>query len=139
MSDLTPADRELIEAALQARARAYAPYSSFPVGAALRDHDGVVHTGVNVENASLGLSICAERNAVFAAVAAGARAFEAVAIVAGDGTPTPPCGACRQVLGEFAADLRVLLATPSGTVVVHRLSELQPFPFRTFRGEEGLR
>jgi cytidine deaminase len=136
MAELSQTDRELIEAALKARERAYAPYSSFPVGAALRDRDGGIHAGVNVENASLGLSICAERNAVFAAVCRGHRDFEAVAIVGGDGAPTPPCGACRQVLAEFAPDLRVLVATPAGDVIVHRLSELQPYPFRTFRGEE---
>lgn len=138
MIELSPSDRSLIEAALQARERAYAPYSAFPVGAALRDGQGAVYTGVNVENASLGLSICAERNAVFAAVAHGVRSFEAVAIVGGDGGPTPPCGACRQVLTEFAPDLKILLSTPSGQVSVHRLSELQPYPFRSFRGQEDV-
>jgi len=113
--------------------RAYAPYSSFPVGAALLGKSGRTYTGVNVENASLGLSICAERNAVFAAVAAGERAFDAIAIATQADAPTPPCGACRQVLLEFAEDLPVHLAVSGGPIETHTLSELVPRPFRTFR------
>ncbi len=106
----------LVESARAARARAYAPYSGFRVGAALLAEDGTVTTAGNVENASYGLSMCAERSAVLAAVAAGRRRFLAIA-VAGDGTaPTMPCGACRQVLREFpaGADLVVLCAGATG-------------------------
>ena len=126
-------DLELIEAARVARERAYAPYSGFSVGAALRDDRGRIHVGVNVENASLGLSICAERNAVFHAVAEGARAFGSIAIVTDQETPTAPCGACRQVLVEFAPDLRVILASTSGRVVEYGLGELLAHPFVDFR------
>jgi cytidine deaminase len=123
----------LIAAAREAIPRAYAPYSSFPVGAALLGKSGRTFTGVNVENASLGLSICAERNAVFAAVAAGERTFDAIAIATQADTPTLPCGACRQVLLEFADDLSVHLAGSGGPIETHTLSELLPRPFRTFR------
>lgn len=133
MSGLSESDLELVEAAREARRQAYAPYSAFSVGAALRARNGRVFTGVNVENASLGLSICAERNAMFHAVAEGARDFEAVAIVAGDGEPTTPCGACRQVLVEFAPGLRVVLASTTGEVAVYALSDLLAHPFVDFR------
>jgi cytidine deaminase len=128
-------DRELIEAAQTARERAYAPYSGFAVGAAIRDARGRIHTGVNVENASLGLSICAERNAVFHAVAEGAGDFASIAIVAEGQDPTPPCGACRQVLMEFAPRLRVILADTSGHVVEYGLDELLAHPFVDFRSK----
>src|SRR5471030_1443505 len=94
----------LIAAATAAHERAYAPYSRFPVGAALLGASGRIHNGCNVENASYGLTSCAERNAVFGAVAAGERTFLAVAVVTAAETLTPPCGACRQVLVEFAHD-----------------------------------
>ena len=109
------ADADLLAAAVAARVHAYAPYSSFAVGAALRCADGSVVTGVNVENASYGLSMCAERTAVFAAVALGRTAFEAVAIAGPAGVATPPCGACRQVLAEFGREIRVVYTTPEGT------------------------
>jgi cytidine deaminase len=99
MPDLT----ELRTAARAARERAYAPYSHFTVGAAVETADGRRFTGANVENASYGLSVCAERNAVFAAVLAGAKSIVAVAVSGPDGVTTPPCGACRQVLAEFGA------------------------------------
>jgi cytidine deaminase len=100
-------DAELFAHAREARARAYAPYSKFPVGAALACDDGTILTAANVENASYGLSMCAERSAIFAAVAAGHTAFAAIAIAGPDGVTVPPCGACRQVLVEFAPQLRV--------------------------------
>lgn len=99
----------LIAAARDARANAYAPYSQFTVGAALLAADGRVFRGVNVENASYGLSMCAERVALFSAVAAGVQSFEAIAVVGPAGTTTTPCGACRQALVEFSATLRVIV------------------------------
>ena len=134
----TPAsdpEPELLGLASSVKAHAHAPYSRFPVGAALRARSGRIYRGANVENASLGLSICAERNAMFAAVAAGERAFEAIAIVSKAPEPTPPCGACRQVLLEFAADdLTVLLATTQKPGRIERLTlgALAPFAFRGF-------
>jgi cytidine deaminase len=107
-------DDELLRAASEARERAYAPYSHFAVGAALACTDGTVVAGANVENASYGLSMCAERSAVFAAVAAGRSAFDAIAIAGPPEVATPPCGACRQVLAEFGARMRVLYTTPGG-------------------------
>src|SRR5215213_5835642 len=107
----------LIAAATAAREKAFAPYSNFKVGAALLAEDGTVVTGCNVESASYGLTICAERVAVFKGVSEGRRRFRRVAVVADTDTPTPPCGACRQILWEFAPDAEVLLANLSGTVV----------------------
>lgn len=130
-----PDEVSLVAEATSALAQAYAPYSRFPVGAALRTPAGRVYRGANVENASLGLSMCAERNAVFSAVAAGERAFEAIAIVSKAPEPTPPCGACRQVLLEFGADeLTVLLATTQKPGRIERLTlgALAPFAFRRF-------
>jgi cytidine deaminase len=106
---VTDPDR-LLAAAVAARAGSYSPYSHFPVGAALLGTDGRVWTGANVENASYGLSMCAERTAVFNAVANGAHSFEAVAVAGPDGMTTLPCGACRQVLWEFAPGLSVVYA-----------------------------
>jgi cytidine deaminase len=129
---LTEQDRELVAAARAARARAYAPYSGYRVGAALRTEGGEVVSAVNVENASYGMTICAERAAVAAAVAAGHRRFEAVAVAADGPEPASACGACRQVLREFpnGADLRVLLAGESGdALVVTTLGELLPDGF----------
>lgn len=129
------ADLELAGEALDVMPRAHAPYSRFPVGAALRGRSGRTYLGVNVENASLGLSVCAERIAVFTAVTAGEREFEAIAIATSEASPTPPCGACRQVLLEFAGDDLTILHVNSGApelVVRHTLGELMPFPFRQF-------
>lgn len=127
---LTPAEQALVEAARQARANAYAPYSRYAVGAAVRTADGRIFTGCNIENASYGLSICAERVAVFRAVAEGARAIEAVAIVTENGAT--PCGACRQVLMEFTADparCQVIIATPERALDRYPLAQLLPQAF----------
>ena len=126
-------DDELVRAALDARARAYAPYSGYAVGAALRARDGRVFTGANVENASYGLSVCAERSAVVQAVAAGARELDALAVATTSSPPAAPCGMCRQTLAEFARDLPIALANDRGEVVHVTLAELLP---RAFRGED---
>ncbi len=125
--------KALVAEARAAAAHSHAPYSNFPVGAALLTRSGRVFQGVNVENASLGLSICAERNAVFAAVAAGERAFEAIAVATGAASPTPPCGACRQVLLEFADDMTIHLVGQGDGVETHTLTELVPRAFRSYK------
>lgn len=119
--------RRLVAAATSARDRAYVPYSHFAVGAALLASDGTVYTGCNVENASYGLTVCAERNAVFQAVASGAREFTAVAVVTANGVT--PCGACRQVLAEFSPEMTVIVADLAGNRRVYALSELLPDAF----------
>jgi cytidine deaminase len=123
-------DSELIALARQARDRAYAPYSNFPVGAALLGRSGRVYTGCNVENAAYPLSTCAERTAVTKAVSEGEREFEAIAVVTATGAT--PCGACRQVLREFGGpegDLRVLVADTAGNVRIFTIAELLPAGF----------
>ena len=122
----------LIDAARLAREQAYAPYSRFAVGAALRTKGGRVFVGCNVENLSFGLTICAERAAVFAAVAAGEREFEALAVVADSREPVTPCGACRQVLAEFSPALPVCSANLQGEVFQSSIAELLP------RAKEGI-
>lgn len=128
MSDGT----RLLEAARLLLARAHAPYSQFRVAAALEDEQGVVHPGVNVESASFGLTICAERNALFGALARGARRFRRIAIATDPPTPCVPCGACRQVLAEHAPDLEVIVASPEGAPESISLRELLPRPFLKF-------
>jgi len=123
-------DDELVALAAQARCHAYAPYSHFAVGAALLAQSGRVYTGANVENASYGLSVCAERVAVWKAVAEGERAFTAIAVVTENGVS--PCGACRQVLAEFAGDpqsLRLIVADAPGHRRTYTLAELLPEAF----------
>jgi cytidine deaminase len=125
-------DEELIARASAARTRAYAPYSDFNVGAAIVA-DGDVFDGANVENASYGLAVCAERNAVMRAVLEGSRQIDAVAVVTEVSPPAAPCGMCLQTIAEFAPDpreVRVLLANPQGEVRSYRLSELLPHGFR---------
>jgi len=122
-------ERELIAAARQARRHARAAFSSFKVGAALETRDGAIVTGCNIENATYGLTICAERVAMFKAVSEGHRHFRRVAIVADTQSPTPPCGACRQILWEFGGDLEVVLANLRRQHGRYRLGDLLPLPF----------
>jgi cytidine deaminase len=119
----------LIAAALAARKNAFAPYSKFRVGAAIEDADGRIHTGCNVENATYGLTVCAERVAVFKAISEGVRKFRRVAIAADTDALTPPCGACRQILWEFCGDIEIVLVNPRGKTETHRLKDLFPKPF----------
>jgi len=127
---LGPGDEQLVKVAALARQRAYAPYSGYKVGAAIRTKRNKLHSGANVENASYGLTVCAERCAVFAAVAAGdTKDYDAVAVVIDDQNLPSPCGACRQVLYEFAPDMRVILATTGGLRRATTLRELLPDAF----------
>ena len=119
----------LVDAARRAREHAVADFSHFKVGAALEAADGTVVTGCNVENATYGLTICAERVAMFKALSEGHRAFTRIAIVADTADPTPPCGACRQILWEFGGDLEVVLANLTEAKGTHRLKDLLPLPF----------
>ena len=121
-------EQQLVAQAMEVAGRAYAPYSKFLVGAILVGKDGRIFAGCNVENISFGLTICAERNAVFAAVAAGCREFEKIVIVADTEVPASPCGACRQVLAEFDPDLEIVLANFRGQTEIFRLSQLLPRP-----------
>ena len=125
-------DRALLEAARALLDRAHAPHSKFRVAAALEDERGVIHPGVNVENVSLGLTICAERNAVFGAIARGATRFRRLAIVAEARRPCVPCGACRQVLIEHAPDLTLILEKADGSPEVVPLGSLLPRPFTEY-------
>lgn len=125
----TPSVEELYTEALVAREQAYCPHSRFAVGAALLASDGTIVRGVNVENASYPLTMCAERTAVFTAVASGLRNFKAIAIAAPAHT-VPPCGACLQVLAEFAGDDMRVIFRESGEVVERRLGELLPYRFQ---------
>lgn len=119
--------RELVAAATLARTKAYVPYSGYAVGAALQTANGRTFTGCNVENASYGLGVCAERNAVFQAVAHGEREIQVVAVVTENGVT--PCGACRQVLAEFGPEMTVIVADVAGNQRIYALSELLPDAF----------
>jgi cytidine deaminase len=119
----------LIAAAKQARENAHAPFSNFRVGAALRANSGRVYMGCNVENATYGLTVCAERVAIFKAISEGERGFDAIAVVTHTEVLTPPCGACRQIIWEFCGDVPVILSNLAGKVEVHRMSALFPRPF----------
>ena len=119
----------LVEYARRAREHAVADYSHFKVGAALQTADGTIITGCNVENATYGLTVCAERVAMFKALSEGHRSFTRVAVVADTADPTPPCGACRQILWEFGGDLEVVLANLTEIKGHHRLKDLLPLPF----------
>ena len=122
-------DRDLLGLAKTAAGNAYAPYSGFPVGAALECEDGTVFTGCNVENCAYGSGICAERTAVCKAVSEGFRKFRRIAIYGQGASYCVPCGACRQVLAEFSYDMEVLSARGDGRYVSYRLSQLMPQAF----------
>src|SRR5215471_1704904 len=119
----------LIAAAKRARENAHAPYSNFRVGAALRATSGRIFSGCNVENATYGLTVCAERVALFKAISEGERRFDAIAVVTDTDRLTPPCGACRQLIWEFCGDVPVVMANLKGKIEVLRMSELFPRPF----------
>jgi cytidine deaminase len=120
---------KLLEAALAARENAHAPFSKFKVGAAIEDETGRIFTGCNVENATYGLTICAERVAVFKAISEGAREFRKIAVAADTDVLTPPCGACRQILWEFCGDAELTLINLKGKTEVLRMKDLFPRPF----------
>jgi cytidine deaminase len=119
----------LVKAALGAREHAHAMFSDFKVGAALEDLSGAVHTGCNIENATYGLTVCAERVAVFKAMSEGARRFRRIAVAADTDVLTPPCGSCRQILWEFCGDIEVVLVNLQGKTESFRMKELFPRPF----------
>jgi cytidine deaminase len=127
--------QNLLDRAGRARDRAYAPYSHFTVGAAVLTASGEIFTGANIENASFGATVCAERVAIFAAVAAGCRDLTALAVIADTPDPVAPCGLCRQVLAEFNPDCPVLLANTAGRWHLTNLKELLPQAFRLPSGE----
>ena len=116
-------------AARRARRHAHAAYSGFKVGAALETATGIIITGCNVENATYGLTVCAERVAMFKALSEGHRKFRSVAVVADTEAPTPPCGACRQILWEFGGDLEVILGNLTSETGSYRMRDLLPVPF----------
>jgi cytidine deaminase len=120
---------KLIDAALAARENAHAPFSKFKVGAALEDQTGRIFTGCNVENATYGLTVCAERVAVFKAISEGARKFTRIAIAADTDVLTPPCGACRQILWEFCGNAELILVNLQGKTESFRLKDIFPRPF----------
>lgn len=119
----------LLQAALNARANAHAPFSKFQVGAAVEDDAGRIHTGCNVENASYGLTICAEQVAIFKAISEGARKFRRLAVAADTEELTPPCGACRQIVWEFCGDIEIALVNLRGKTEIYRMSYLLPRAF----------
>jgi len=124
-------EKELIEAAREVRTRAYAPYSNFKVGAALRTKNGKIYTGCNVESASYGLTVCAERVAIWKAVSEGEKEFTEIAVVADTQELTPPCGVCRQIIWEFCGDVPVIFANLKGDSEVVTMKELLPRAFDT--------
>ena len=122
-------DSDLVAAARSARRHAHAGYSRFKVGAALETAGGVIVTGCNIENATYGLTMCAERVAMFKALSEGHRRFRRIAVVADTTAPTPPCGACRQILWEFCGDLEVILANLRRETGRYHVKDLLPLPF----------
>jgi cytidine deaminase len=120
----------LIQRATSARKAAYTPYSNFPVGAAVLTADGLIFTGCNIENASFGATVCAERVAIFTAVAAGRRQIQALAVIADTPQPVVPCGLCLQVLAEFSRDCQIIMANLKEDYQVLRLAQLLPHAFK---------
>jgi cytidine deaminase len=120
---------DLLQAALEVRENAHAPFSKFRVGAAIEDESGRIFTGCNVENATYGLTVCAERVAVFKAISEGARKFRRVVVAADTDVLTPPCGACRQILWEFCGDVEVILVNLQGKTEKFQMKDLFPRPF----------
>lgn len=123
--------QELVEAALEVRERAYAPFSNFRVGAAVRTKNGKIYTGCNVESASYGLTVCAERVAIWKAVSEGEKEFTNIAVVADTQELTPPCGVCRQIIWEFCNDIPVTFANLHGKTETVQMKELLPRAFDT--------
>jgi cytidine deaminase len=121
--------RSLVSRAKAAKRFSHSPYSKFRVGAALLAEDGTIFTGCNIENSSYGLTVCAERTAIFKAVSEGTRHFTAIAIATDEDAFTPPCGACRQVMMDLAGDIDVILTRKNGHMKLLRLAELLPHPF----------
>ena len=119
----------LFDAAIAVRLNAFAPFSKFRVGAAIEGTDGRIYTGCNFENATFGLTICAERVALFKAMSEGVRGFRRVAVAADTEVMTPPCGACRQILWEFCGDIEIVLVNLAGMIETYRLKDLFPKPF----------
>lgn len=119
----------MIVAARAARERAVADFSGFKVGAALETTDGRIFTGCNVENATYGLTVCAERVAIFKALSEGHRAFTRIVVVADTDSPTPPCGACRQIMWEFCGDIEVVMANLVAVTATLQMKDLLPLPF----------
>ncbi len=125
-----PSNEEtLVDAAAAARRNALCRYSGFAVGAAIEDGEGKIWGGCNVENSTFGLTVCAERVAIWKALSEGVRTFRAVAVVTAAAEPTPPCGACRQILWQFAGDVPIVSATTGGKRKRYKLSEIFPEPF----------
>jgi cytidine deaminase len=120
---------ELVQAAIRARGNAFARYSNFKVGAALETADGKIYSGCNIENATYGLTVCAERVALWKAMSEGERKFTRIAVVTDTEKPGTPCGPCRQLMWEFCGDVEVILANPQGYRKTHRLASLYPRPF----------
>ncbi len=123
------AESDLLTAAERARNHAHAPYSHFQVGAAVETAQGKIYSGCNVENATYGLTVCAERVAIWKAISEGETEFRRLAIVADTGELTPPCGACRQVIWEFCSDVEIILTNPAGKRASYRMKDLLPYPF----------
>ena len=126
---MSEAPEDLVHAATAARENSVADFSNFKVGAAIRTDSGVIFAGCNVENATLGLTVCAERVALWKALSEGARRFTEIAVVTAAERPTPPCGACRQLLWEFCGDIPVFMVSTLGKRARLELSELVPYPF----------
>lgn len=130
MKQMTQSEvKKLKQAALKARRHAHAPYSNFRVGAALLDDSGEIVAGCNVENATYGLTVCAERVAIFKAISEGRRKFRGIAVAADSKVLTPPCGACRQIIWEFCGDIPVYLVNVQGGDQKFQMKELLPVPF----------